>query len=123
MPPGKKASSGRFRAYLRLGAAPPPRPDHVVVVLDRSRSTAPDLHRDAFAATARALYSTAPSSTTPWPVAAGTNSRAASEALERGDPALPPSAGLRRACVPTPNEAARATARKMRRSSRSRLPP
>ncbi|MDC0673219.1 hypothetical protein [Nannocystis radixulma] len=49
-PPGKKASSGRFRAYLRLGAAPPPRPDHVVVVLDRSRSTAPDLHRDAFAA-------------------------------------------------------------------------
>ncbi|MCY1067013.1 hypothetical protein OV090_19735 [Nannocystis sp. RBIL2] len=49
-PPGVKASGGRFRAYLRLGAAPPPRPDHVVVVLDRSRSTAPDLHRDAFAA-------------------------------------------------------------------------
>ncbi|MDC0722066.1 hypothetical protein [Nannocystis bainbridge] len=51
-PPGGKARSGRFRAYLRLGAAPPPRPDHVVVVLDRSRSTAPDLHRDAFAAIA-----------------------------------------------------------------------
>ncbi|PCC70218.1 hypothetical protein SAMN02745121_03461 [Nannocystis exedens] len=49
-PPGVTARSGRFRAYLRLGAAPPPRPDHVVVVLDRSRSTAPDLHRDAFAA-------------------------------------------------------------------------
>lgn len=48
--PGRKSAGGRFRAYLRLGAAPPPRPDHVVVVLDRSRSTAPDLHRDAFAA-------------------------------------------------------------------------
>lgn len=49
-PPGQRAAGGRFQAYLRLGAASPPRPDHVVLVLDRSRSTAPDLHRDAFAA-------------------------------------------------------------------------
>lgn len=51
-PPGQRAAGGRFRAYLRLGSSAPPRPDHVVVVLDRSRSTAPDLHRDAFAAVA-----------------------------------------------------------------------
>ena len=62
-PPGKRAAGGRFRVYLRLGAGAPPRPDHVVVVLDRSRSTAPDLHRDAFAAVA-ALFDELPADVT-----------------------------------------------------------
>lgn len=62
-PPGKAAGGGRFRVYLRLGAAAPPRPDHVVVVLDRSRSTAPDLHRDAFA-TVSALFDELPADVT-----------------------------------------------------------
>lgn len=62
-PPGGKPSGGRFRAYLRLGPAAPPRPDHVVIALDRSRSTAPDLHRDAFAAVA-GLFDELPPGTT-----------------------------------------------------------
>lgn len=62
-PPGKRAAGGRFRVYLRLGAAAPPRPDHVVVVLDRSRSTAPDLHRDAIA-TVSALFDELPAEVT-----------------------------------------------------------
>lgn len=62
-PPGQKAGGGRFRLYLRLGAAPPPRPDHVVVVLDRSRSTPPDLHREAFA-TVSALFDELPAGVT-----------------------------------------------------------
>jgi hypothetical protein len=44
---------GRFRLYLRLQSAAPPRPDHVVVVVDRSRSTTPAMHREAFAAVTR----------------------------------------------------------------------
>ncbi len=62
-PPGKRAAGGRFRVYLRLGAGAPPRPDHVVVVLDRSRSTAPDLHRDAIA-TVSALFDELPAEVT-----------------------------------------------------------
>lgn len=41
---------GKFRLYLRLQPTAAPRPDHVVVVLDRSRSTDPHMHREAFAA-------------------------------------------------------------------------
>lgn len=44
------AHSGRFRLYVRLQPTAAPRPDHVVVVLDRSRSTDPRMHREAFAA-------------------------------------------------------------------------
>lgn len=62
-PPGQKPAGGRFRVYLRLGASAAPRPDHVVVALDRSRSTAPDLHRDAFAAVA-ALFDELPQGVT-----------------------------------------------------------
>lgn len=38
---------GTFRMYLQPGVAKTMRPDHVVVVLDRSRSTAPAFHRAA----------------------------------------------------------------------------
>jgi hypothetical protein len=38
---------GRFRIVLRLGESPAASPDHVVFVLDRSRSTAPRMHREA----------------------------------------------------------------------------
>ncbi|MGB1275708.1 MAG: VWA domain-containing protein, partial [Nannocystaceae bacterium] len=38
---------GSFRMYLQPGAARGLKPDHIVVVLDRSRSTAPDMHRAA----------------------------------------------------------------------------
>lgn len=44
--------SGRFRLHLRLGTTPPPRPDHVVLLVDRSRSTTPSMHREAMAAVA-----------------------------------------------------------------------
>ena len=49
-PDEPRGRSGRFRLYLRLGAAAPPRPDHVVVLVDRSRSTTPSMHREAIAA-------------------------------------------------------------------------
>ena len=38
---------GRFRVVLRAGTTPAPTPDHVVFVIDRSRSTAPLMHREA----------------------------------------------------------------------------
>ncbi len=38
---------GRFRMVLRLGDTPAPTPDHVVFVLDRSRSTSPKMHRES----------------------------------------------------------------------------
>jgi hypothetical protein len=47
---GDTRSGGRFRLYLRMQPTAAPRPDHVVVVLDRSRSTDPQMHREAFAA-------------------------------------------------------------------------
>ena len=47
---GDARSGGRFRLYLRMQPTAAPRPDHVVVLLDRSRSTPPGLHREAFAA-------------------------------------------------------------------------
>ena len=50
LPDAPRSLAGRFRLYLRLGAAPPPRPDHVVVIVDRSRSTTPSMHREAIAA-------------------------------------------------------------------------
>jgi Mg-chelatase subunit ChlD len=37
---------GRFRVVLRAGSTPAPIPDHVTFVVDRSRSTAPLMHRD-----------------------------------------------------------------------------
>lgn len=37
---------GRFRVVLRAGSTPAPVPDHVTFVVDRSRSTAPLMHRD-----------------------------------------------------------------------------
>ena len=44
--------SGRFRLHLRLGAAAAPTPDHIVLLIDRSRSTTPSMHREAMAAVA-----------------------------------------------------------------------
>ncbi|HWB77406.1 MAG TPA: VWA domain-containing protein, partial [Nannocystaceae bacterium] len=38
---------GRFRMVLRLGDTPAPTPDHVVFVIDRSRSTSPKIHRES----------------------------------------------------------------------------
>ena len=59
--PGGRA--GTFRLYLRLGASEPARPDHVVALIDRSRSTAPHMHREALAALA-ALFDALPPATT-----------------------------------------------------------
>ena len=44
-PPG--FDDGRFRVILRAGSMPAATPDHVVFVIDRSRSTAARMHRDA----------------------------------------------------------------------------
>lgn len=52
LPDPGDARSGRFRLHLRLGAAAPPRPDHVILLIDRSRSTTPSMHREAMAAVA-----------------------------------------------------------------------
>lgn len=38
---------GRFRLVLRAGTTAAPQPDHVTFVIDRSRSTAPLMHREA----------------------------------------------------------------------------
>ncbi len=48
-PDGPGTRTGTFRLAMRLGATLPPRPDHIVVLFDRSRSTGPGLHRDAMA--------------------------------------------------------------------------
>lgn len=47
---GDARSGGRFRLYLRMQPTAASKPDHVVVLLDRSRSTDPRMHREAFAA-------------------------------------------------------------------------
>ncbi|MCB9700443.1 MAG: VWA domain-containing protein [Myxococcales bacterium] len=54
---------GNFRLYLRLGATAPLRPDHVVVVVDRSKSTSPAMHREALT-TMSALFDALPPQTT-----------------------------------------------------------
>ncbi|MEZ4384435.1 MAG: hypothetical protein R3A79_24110 [Nannocystaceae bacterium] len=54
---------GDFRLYLRLGATAALRPDHVVVVVDRSKSTSSSLHREAFTMIA-ALFDALPATTT-----------------------------------------------------------
>ncbi|MEZ4450740.1 MAG: hypothetical protein R3B09_14760 [Nannocystaceae bacterium] len=54
---------GSFRLYLRLGASAPVHPDHVVVAVDRSRSTDVALQREAFAMVG-ALLDTLPSQVT-----------------------------------------------------------
>ena len=59
VPDGPGARAGRFTLSLRLGPTAPVRPDHVVLVVDRSRSTAPAMHREAFAAVA-ALFDALP---------------------------------------------------------------
>ena len=46
VPDGPGARAGRFTLSLRLGPTAPVRPDHVVLVVDRSRSTAPAMHRE-----------------------------------------------------------------------------
>ncbi|MBL4686018.1 MAG: hypothetical protein JKY37_15600 [Nannocystaceae bacterium] len=43
-PPG--FDDGEFRAYVRLGVTAAPRPDHVVLVIDRSRSTTTEMQRE-----------------------------------------------------------------------------
>jgi hypothetical protein len=58
-PDGPGAPGGRFTLSLRLGQAAPVKPDHVVLVVDRSRSTAPGMHREAFTAVA-ALFDALP---------------------------------------------------------------
>jgi len=63
LPDAPGAHAGRFRLSLRLGAAAPARPDHVVIVVDRSRSTAPGMHREAFTAVA-GLFEALPASLT-----------------------------------------------------------
>lgn len=59
LPDGPGARSGRFTLSLRLGPGAPVKPDHVVLVVDRSRSTAPAMHREAFTAVA-ALFDALP---------------------------------------------------------------
>jgi hypothetical protein len=54
---------GDFRLYLRLGATSAVRPDHVVVVVDRSKSTSSSLHREAFTMIS-ALFDALPAKTT-----------------------------------------------------------
>ncbi|HFE45022.1 MAG TPA: VWA domain-containing protein, partial [Nannocystis exedens] len=56
-------SGGDFRLYLRLGATSALHPDHVVVIVDRSKSTAPSMHRAAFAMIS-ALFDALPEKTT-----------------------------------------------------------
>ncbi len=63
LPDAPRSPSGRFRLYLRLGAAAAPRPDHVVIVVDRSRSTTPSMHREAVAAIG-GLFDTLPAGLT-----------------------------------------------------------
>jgi hypothetical protein len=41
-----RSSAGKFRLYLSLGQSPARRPDHVIVAVDRSRSTSPRLQRE-----------------------------------------------------------------------------
>lgn len=60
---GDARSGGRFRLYLRMQPTAAPRPDHVVVVLDRSRSTDPRMHREALAAMA-GLFDSLPANLT-----------------------------------------------------------
>lgn len=50
LPDGETSRSGRFRLHLRLGSTAPPHPDHILVLVDRSRSTTPSMHREAMAA-------------------------------------------------------------------------
>ncbi len=47
IPARSQRDGGTFRLYLQPGSATKLHPDHVVLVLDRSRSTTPDLHRAA----------------------------------------------------------------------------
>jgi Mg-chelatase subunit ChlD len=47
MPGPAGFDDGRFRIVLRVGESATAIPDHVVFVLDRSRSTAPRMHREA----------------------------------------------------------------------------
>jgi len=54
---------GRFRIVLRLGESAATTPDHVVFVLDRSKSTAPRMHREALRVIERML-DTLPATTT-----------------------------------------------------------
>ena len=63
LPDAPRSLAGRFRLYLRLGAAAPPRPDHVVVIVDRSRSTTPSMHREAITAIG-GLFDTLPAGLT-----------------------------------------------------------
>ncbi|MCA9689217.1 MAG: VWA domain-containing protein [Myxococcales bacterium] len=60
--PGAGGSDG-FRLHLRAGVSAALRPDHVVFVFDRSRSTDAEQHRDAFAV-ASALLDHLPARTT-----------------------------------------------------------
>ncbi len=63
VPDGPGAPGGRFTLSLRLGQTAPVKPDHVVLIVDRSRSTAPGMHREAFAAVA-ALFDALPDGST-----------------------------------------------------------
>jgi Mg-chelatase subunit ChlD len=60
---GRGGEAGDFRLYLRLAASEPVRPDHVIAVIDRSRSTAPEMHREIVAALS-ALFDALPAETT-----------------------------------------------------------
>lgn len=44
--PNPNRRGGKFRLYLRLGESTPPNPDHVLLLVDRSRSTSPRMQRD-----------------------------------------------------------------------------
>ncbi len=56
-------SGGDFRLYLRLGATSALHPDHVIAIVDRSKSTAPSMHRAAFTMLS-ALFDALPTKTT-----------------------------------------------------------
>ena len=48
--PDPTGRAGTFRLHLRLGEGEAARPDHIVALIDRSRSTSPAMHREAIAA-------------------------------------------------------------------------
>lgn len=63
IPSSTATSSGEFRLFLRLGHAAAPRPDHVVFVIDQSRSTPERMQQDVLSVAKHLLASVDPATT------------------------------------------------------------
>lgn len=61
--PDPDRAGGKLRVYLRLGQTTPPNPDHVLLLVDRSRSTSVGMQRDA-THLAQTLFEALPESAT-----------------------------------------------------------